>query len=63
MKVDIIKKTKKVFILHGMSGCVDSSFGLKLKQDLTNIGYEIVPEYIEMSNTRLSNVIEEENGD
>ena len=27
------------------------------------IGYEIVPEYIEMSNTRLSNVAEEENGD
>lgn len=32
---------KKAFILHGMSGSVDSSFGVKLKEDLTRLGYKI----------------------
>ena len=32
---------KKAFILHGMSGSVDESFGIKLKEDLTKLGYQI----------------------
>lgn len=37
-----MEKTKKAFILHGMSGSVDSSFGIKLKENLMGMGYEIV---------------------
>lgn len=32
---------KKVFLLHGMSSRLDECFGLKLKQDLKNLGYVI----------------------
>ena len=35
-------KSKKVFILHGMSGSVDSSFGIKLKEDLIKNDYKII---------------------
>ena len=37
-----MKKSEKVFILHGMSGSVDSSFGIKLKENLIKMGYKIV---------------------
>lgn len=37
-----MEKSKKVFILHGMSGSVDSSFGIKLKEDLIKMGYKII---------------------
>ncbi len=45
------------FMGSGTTAVVAKKLGRKY------IGYEIVPEYIEMSNTRLSNVAEEENGD
>ena len=36
-----MEKTKRVFVLHGMSGSVDSSFGIRLKENLTKMGYDI----------------------
>ena len=45
------------FMGSGTTAVVAKKLGRKY------IGYEIVPEYIEMSNTRLSNIVEEENGD
>ena len=45
------------FMGSGTTAVVAKKLGRKY------IGYEIVPEYIEMSNTRLSNVVEEENCD
>ena len=45
------------FMGSGTTAVVAKKLGRKY------IGYEIVPEYIEMSNTRLSNVTEEENCD
>ena len=45
------------FMGSGTTAVVAKKLGRKY------IGYEIVPEYIEMSNTRLSNVTEEENSD
>ncbi len=33
---------KKAVLLHGMSGSLDRSFGIKLKDDLKNLGFEIV---------------------
>ena len=33
--------SKKAFILHGMSGSVDTSFGIKLKEDLKKLGFQI----------------------
>lgn len=45
------------FMGSGTTAVVAKKLGRKY------IGYEIVPEYIEMSNTRLSNVVKEENGD
>ena len=32
---------KKAFILHGMSGTIDTSFGIKLKEDLKKLNYQI----------------------
>lgn len=45
------------FMGSGTTAVVAKKLGRKY------IGYEIVPEYIEMSNTRLSHVVEEENSD
>ena len=36
-----MEKSEKVFILHGMSGSVDSSFGIKLKENLIKMVVEI----------------------
>ena len=37
-----MKQLKKAFILHGMSGSVDASFGIRLKEGLTDMGYKII---------------------
>lgn len=51
---------KKAFILHGMSGSVDSSFGIKLKEDLTKLGYTIVqPSFSTGKNITLKSWMEE----
>ena len=35
-------ENQKAFILHGMSGSVDSSFGIKLKDELKKLDYKII---------------------
>ena len=37
-----MEQQKNAIILHGMSGSVDSSFGIKLKDDLNAMGYNII---------------------
>jgi len=51
---------KKAFILHGMSGPVDSSFGINLKQDLTALGFQIYePKFTILQNITLESWFEE----
>ena len=45
------------FLGSGTTAVVAKKLGRKY------IGYEIVPEYVEMANIRLANVVEEGNGD